>query len=129
MRKTLHKHWKFRLQIDVNDELACWRAICRKPYKDRLQENVKKIIYEYWKKNSHVLPNARDVMRRRIVQNQYEEHEKHFLETTLIELFKNFKEENCEIHVSISVFVQQKPWYVKPITVPRHLLLSLSYGI
>ena len=41
-RKTLHKHWKFRLQIDVNDELACWRAICRQPYKDRLGENVKK---------------------------------------------------------------------------------------
>ena len=46
-RKTLHKHRKFRLQIDVNDELACWRAICRQPYKDRLGENVKKIIYEY----------------------------------------------------------------------------------
>ena len=35
-RKTLHKHQKFQLQIDVNDELACWRAICRQPYKDRL---------------------------------------------------------------------------------------------
>ena len=30
-RKNLHKHRKFRLQIDVNDELACWRAICRQP--------------------------------------------------------------------------------------------------
>ena len=36
-----HKHQKLRLQIDVNDELACWRAICRQPYKDRLGENVK----------------------------------------------------------------------------------------
>ena len=42
-RKTLHKHWKFRLQIDVNDELSFQRAICRKPYKDRLGENVKNI--------------------------------------------------------------------------------------
>ena len=40
--KTLHKHRKFRLQVDVNDELACWRAICRQPYKDRHGENVKK---------------------------------------------------------------------------------------
>ena len=39
-RKTFHKHQKFRLQIDVNDELACWRAIFRQPYKDRLGENV-----------------------------------------------------------------------------------------
>ena len=35
-RKTLQKHRKFWLQIDVNDELACWRTICRQPYKDRL---------------------------------------------------------------------------------------------
>ena len=35
-RKTFHKHQKFWLQIDVNDELACWRDICRQPYKDRL---------------------------------------------------------------------------------------------
>ena len=41
-RKTLHKHQKFRLQIDANDELPFWRAICRQPYKDRLGENVKK---------------------------------------------------------------------------------------
>ena len=24
-QKNLHKHWKFRLQIDVNDELTCWK--------------------------------------------------------------------------------------------------------
>ena len=61
-RNFFHKHRKFRLQVDVNDELTCWRAICRQPYKDRLGENLKKIIYEYWKKNSCVLPNAMDAM-------------------------------------------------------------------
>ena len=61
-QKTLHKHQKFRLQVDVNDELACWRAICRQPYKDRIGENVKKIIYEYWKNNSRVSPTAKHVM-------------------------------------------------------------------
>ena len=50
-RKTLHKNRKFRLQIDVNDEIACWIAICRQPYKDNLGENFKKIIYEYWNNN------------------------------------------------------------------------------
>ena len=82
LRKTFQKHQKFWLQIDVNDELACWRAICRKPYKDILGENVKKYIYEYWKKNLCVSPNSRDVMRRRIKRNKYEEHEKNFLETS-----------------------------------------------
>ena len=78
-RKTLHKHRKFQLKIDVNDELTCWRVICRQPYKDRLGENVKKIIYEYWKNNLRVSPTVRHVMRRRIARNQHEEHEKAFL--------------------------------------------------
>ena len=46
-----------------------------------------------------------------------QEHPKHFLDTTQIEFFNKFKEENCEIDTSISDFVQQKPWYVKPITI------------
>ena len=41
-RKTLHKHQKFLLQIYVNDEISCWRAIYRKIYKYGLGENVKK---------------------------------------------------------------------------------------
>ena len=35
-RKTLYKHSKFRMQIDEDDELACWAIICRQPYKDRM---------------------------------------------------------------------------------------------
>ena len=65
-RKTLYKYNKFRLRIDENDELACWAIICRQPYKDRLGENVKAMIHEYWVANSRVSPNARDVIRRRI---------------------------------------------------------------
>ena len=72
-----------------------------------LEKMLKKIIYDYWKKISCVSPNLRDVVRRRIARNQYEEHEKHFLDTTQIDLFKNFKEENCEIHVSTSAFVKK----------------------
>lgn len=66
---TFHKHRKFWLQIDLNDEVACWKVIYRQPYKDRLGEDVKKIIYEYWMKNSCVSRKARDVMRRRITWN------------------------------------------------------------
>ena len=67
-----------------------------------LDKMLKKIIYEYSKNNSCVSPTARHVMRRIIARNQYEEHEKHFLETTQIELFNKFKEENREIDVLIS---------------------------
>ena len=46
-QKNLHKLQNFRFQIDVNDELSCWRVICRQRYKDRLGKHVKKIIFEY----------------------------------------------------------------------------------
>jgi ABC-type ATPase with predicted acetyltransferase domain len=42
-RKTLHKHRKFQLQIDANDELACWTVISRQPYKDKLAKNVEEL--------------------------------------------------------------------------------------
>jgi hypothetical protein len=32
-------------------------------------------------------------------------------------LFNKFKEENKEVKISINTFVQQKPWFVRPITV------------
>jgi hypothetical protein len=65
-RKALHKHRKFRFQIDLNDELACWTMISRQPYKDRLAENVKELARTCWLEESHVSPHTRDVLRRRI---------------------------------------------------------------
>ena len=81
-RKTLHKHRKFHFQIDVNDELACWTMISRQPYKDRLAENVKELAHNCWLEESRVSPHTRDVLRRRIARNQYEEHPKHILPMT-----------------------------------------------
>ena len=92
-RKTLHKHRKFLFQIDVNDELACWTMISRQPYKDRLAENVKDLARNCWLEESCVSPHTRDVLHRRIAPNQYEEHPKHILPMTQIELFNKFKEE------------------------------------
>jgi hypothetical protein len=116
-RKTLHKNRKFRFQIDVNDELACWTMISRQPYKDRLAKNVKELARNCWLEESRVSPHTRDVLRRRIARNQYEEHLKHIFPMTQIELFNKFKEEHKEVKISINTFVQQKPWFVRPITV------------
>jgi hypothetical protein len=65
-RKTLHKHRKFLLKIDVNDELACCTVISRQPYKDRLAKNVKELALNFWLEESHVSSHTRDVLRRRI---------------------------------------------------------------
>ena len=34
-----------------------------------------------------------------------------------IQLFNKFKDEHSELNLSINTFVQQKPWYVRPITI------------
>jgi hypothetical protein len=61
-RKTLHKHRKFQLQIDVNYELACWIVISRQPYKHRLAENVKELACNCWLEEYCVSPHTRDVL-------------------------------------------------------------------
>jgi hypothetical protein len=62
-RKTLHKHRKFRFQIDANDELVFWTVISRQPYKYRLAENVKELACNCWLEEYCVSPNKRDVLR------------------------------------------------------------------
>ena len=36
---------------------------------------------------------------------------------TQIELFNKFKEQHKEVKIFINTFVQQKPWFVRPITI------------
>jgi hypothetical protein len=97
--------------------LACWILISRQPYKDILAENVKELARNCWLKESCVSQHTRDVLCQRIAGNQYEEHPKHILPMTQKELFNKFKEEHKEVKISINTFVQQKPWFVRPITV------------
>ena len=83
--------------------------ISRQPYKDRLEENVKELARNCWLEESRVSPHTRDVLRRRIARNKYEEHPKHILPMTQIELFNKFKEEHKEVKISTNTFVQQNP--------------------
>ena len=96
---------------------TCWTIIYRQPYKDRLVENVKESARNCWLTESCVSPHTRDVLRRRITLEHYEEYPKHIFPMTQIELFKKFKEENKEVKISINTSVQQKPWFVRPISV------------
>ena len=43
-------------------------------------EVVKGIIYLFWRNESRVSPNKKDVCRKRIGRSNYEEHPTHFLE-------------------------------------------------
>ena len=61
-RLILWKHKNIRVQLDEEDEVSCWVAICRKPYQDRIANNVRDKEKEFWNLNSHVLPNENDVV-------------------------------------------------------------------
>ena len=61
-RKSLWKHKNIRVQLDEDDEVACWGVFCRKTYQDRLPDNVRDMVKEFWNLNSHVLPNENDVV-------------------------------------------------------------------
>ena len=56
-RNFLWKHKNVRVQLDENDEVACWVVISRQPYEDRIPDNVRDRVKEFWNLNSHVLPN------------------------------------------------------------------------
>ena len=46
-RKTMHKYTKFRVNIDENDEVACWALICTEAYKDSMEEGIIEKVIEY----------------------------------------------------------------------------------
>ena len=75
------------------------------------------MVHEYWVENFHISPNARDLIQRRISRIHYEIHSKHIFDRTQIHMFNKFKDAHKEVNLSINTFLQQKPWYVRPITV------------
>ena len=56
-RKTLHKYTKFRVNMDENDEAACWDLICIEAYRDRMEEGVREKVIEYWDNHSRAIPD------------------------------------------------------------------------
>ena len=42
------------MQIEENDELACWEIICRHIYIDIMREGVKYIVHKYWLEHAQV---------------------------------------------------------------------------
>ena len=67
-----------------------WAFSGRLPRKDKeISEALKSLIEDFWKNNTCVSPNQRDVVRRIGSQNR-EPHAKHFLDSTQTRFFENF---------------------------------------
>ena len=55
-----------------------------------ISEALKSLIEDFWKNNTCVSPNQKDVVRRRIGSQNYNPHGKHFLDSTQTQFFANF---------------------------------------
>lgn len=47
LRETLHKHTKFKVQVNENDEVACWALITTQPYRDKLKIGIKPFVVNF----------------------------------------------------------------------------------
>ena len=101
-RKSLWKHKNVRVQLDEDDEVSCWGVICRQPYQDRLPDNVRYNVKEFWNLKSLVLPNEKDVLQRCISKGNYETHSKHITKITQVEMLKTFMESNVDVKISLT---------------------------
>ena len=101
-----------RLEDPTKNEL--WTFSGRLQWKDKeISEALKSLIEIFWKNNTHVLPNQRDVVRRRIGSQNLEPHTKHFLDSTQTQFFAKFIGMYPQIWVSQRFFEMGKPFCVK----------------
>ena len=56
-RKTLHKHTKFKVQGDENDEAPYWALICKQPHQDRILARIKEKVVYFWDTHSCAIPD------------------------------------------------------------------------
>ena len=69
-----------RVKDPTKNEL--WTFSGRLLWKDKeISEALKSLIEDFWTNNTHVFPNQRDVVRRRIGSQNYDPHAKHFLDS------------------------------------------------
>ena len=78
----MREYVKRRLIVDDSTMEGNWAIMCREPHFDRIEEVLKKLAISFWIGNTHPSSNSRDVIRHRIAYGQYEDHTRHWLDTT-----------------------------------------------
>ena len=98
-RRTVQRYIKRRNMLDDNIENN-WVNICRVPQKDRIFEDVKRQVIEFWSTHSRVSSNRRDTIQIKDQETGAKiEHPKHFIDITQSELFQTFKEEFSNVKI------------------------------
>jgi hypothetical protein len=96
-------------------EEACLANTFRKVRNDRITDDVKQKVYDWWvsSKASQPTGNKSDVKRKRIGHKTYLSHAVHIMLKTQSEIYKDFKTEYPDIKISQRVFERLKPFFVR----------------
>ena len=90
-----------------------WVSICRVPRKDRISEDVKRQVIEFWTTHSRVSSNKRDNIQIKDQETGAKiEHPKYFIDITQSELFQTFKQQFSNVKICQRMFESLRPSFV-----------------
>ncbi|KAH9308100.1 hypothetical protein KI387_036011, partial [Taxus chinensis] len=112
-RKTVSRYAKRRKTLDDSTMEGNWALMCRNPHSDKIEDNIVKIVSDFWTERTHPSSNVRDVLKHKVTRNNYDEYIKHWLEITQHEMYIKFTEENSDVKIGQRMFENLKPWYVR----------------
>ena len=90
---------------------------------EEISEALKSLTEIFWKNNTRVSPNQRDIVRKRIGSQNRDPHAKHFLDSTQTQFFTKFIGMYPQIWITQRFFEMGKLFYVKINHTHTHNLL------
>ncbi|CAG2239434.1 unnamed protein product [Mytilus edulis] len=112
--RRITRGFRVRSRVLTSDK-SSYEYVKRKTRSDKLSEEVRKMIYDFWcsPENSRQTGNKIDVKRVRIGIKTYCSHAVQILEKTQSEVFLSFQQTRPEIKISQRTFEKCKPYFIR----------------
>ncbi|MCO5604106.1 hypothetical protein L7F22_058264 [Adiantum nelumboides] len=88
---------------------ACQR---QSPQSNIVKSKVRDLLYVFWSSETQILPNKKDICRKKIGRKSVVKHPVHLLNDSQIELYQRFKRAHPEVEISLRCFEALKPYFV-----------------
>ncbi|WAR17050.1 hypothetical protein MAR_031644 [Mya arenaria] len=101
----------------LTSDKSCWFYTKKKTRSDKISDENKKLIYEFWMSPGISRPtgNKQDVKRHRTGPKCYLSHPIHILEKTQTDVYEEFLQTHPSCTISQRAFEKLKPFFVKPV--------------
>jgi hypothetical protein len=113
-KTTLTRRISIREQLEMINPNLNLAIVCWGPRNDKVSNEWRNMIVEFWNENSIVSSNRRDILTQRLSRGVREEHQKHLLDNPQTDLFHKFQDAHHEIVIGKQTFEAIKPWYIHP---------------